>query len=206
MRADIRENRIKELILRLNEGHDVQRKDLQRILTEEEFKELDLNWKKEKQLAVNKPTEIVLYEKLLKTANLHYSRYESMNAKKYDEIKTELMLHLAENKYYKAIEFASEIIRINLYNSIWFDRSVLDSTPCPMGMPQIITSRSNLNNQKENSALIFRRISKRENKLHALTNALEKLQPQVLFDPFNFYSFPKINKQIQDFSDFKFDG
>lgn len=207
MRDDLKKNRIKKLIKRLNEGHDVPRKDLQRVLTQNEFQELDLGWQREKQETIEKPKDILRYEKLLKTANLHYSRYESMSSRKHDEIKTRAMLYLAEKEYEFAIELACEIAGSDKDKIIWFDRNVFESQPCPSGMPRIITSRSNDNHLKAYSTSILGKKNKREYKLLFLNNALEKMEPQEQVNPTNLYNaaiFNNTNEKNPDFSDFKF--
>jgi hypothetical protein len=208
MRDDLKLDRIKALIMRLNEGYDIPRKDLQRVLTKNELEELDLSWQREKKETIEKPKDILRYEQLLKTANLHYSRYESMISHKHDEIKTRSMMHLAEKKYELAIELACEIVGSEKYKIIWFDRNVFESQPCPSGMPRIITSRSNDNNFKGYSTSILGRKTKREYKLLALNIALEKLEPQEEVDPTDLYNAVILNnnnEQNRDFSDFKFE-
>ncbi len=201
MHDEIKIIRTKELISRIEEGFDVPKKDLSRVLTDTEMQNLDANWKAEKRYKIEKPSEIKKYEKLLRIADLHFCRYESMHSKKHDEFKTRKMFHLAEKKMEAAIQYAIEITSDKPDLRLWFDREIKFEYCQDMNsMPRIVTSRSFQNAGDIKN--ITGRQTKRELKLKALHEALEKLEPQD--STYNLLELIQAPIKVNDFSDFKF--
>lgn len=192
--------RIKELIARLNNGNDVTNKDLRAVLTAEQFESIGTAWSEEKKARKPaKPPEIKHYETLLKTALLHNAKYERMYGKRVDTEKTTQQFDLAVLKFERALEDIQEKCDSNPALLIWLDRRPKDCDPCWVGMPRVVTSKSNENKFKSIANPMLGQ-KKHDLKLIALQNALEALTgvdsgaPPALMPPM----------PIGDFSNFKF--
>jgi len=168
--------RIAVLMSRLESGKDVSRSSLARVLTPEQMRALDDAWKAEKgSRKSSKPPELKKYERLLRAGVLLYGKYEATHHKLSSYESTRL-IGLAERELEKALEFALELVQINSSFRVWFDRDPKDAdSGAPAGMPRVVTSKSH-DNQSTCKGIPFAS-SKRELKLVALYEALEKLQP-----------------------------
>jgi len=73
MNTDKRIKRIQTLLDRLNNEAQVSTRELEAVLTQAEIIELHKSWSEEKAMGrIKKPTEIVRYGELLKTACMYY--------------------------------------------------------------------------------------------------------------------------------------
>jgi hypothetical protein len=168
--------RINVLINRLDAGEDVSRSSLARVLTPEQMVGLDESWKTERASRKEpKPSEIRHYESLLGQGVMLYGRYEAKHQTLPAHESTRL-ISLAERELEKALEFAVELVQINSSFRMWFDRDPKDADcGAPASMPRVVTSKSH-DNQSACKRVPFAN-SKRDLKLAALYDALEKLQP-----------------------------
>ena len=168
--------RINVLIDRLDCGEDVSRSSLARVLKPEQMGDLDESWKAEKiSRKKPKPSEICRYESLLGQGVMLYGRYESKPYEMSNHESSRLAQE-AEKALEKALNFAVELVQIESSFRMWFDRDPKDAhCGAPATMPRVVTSKShdNLSNCK---GVPFTN-SKRDLKLAALYEALEKLQP-----------------------------
>lgn len=184
MKSTKRFRRIAALMSRLEAGEDVSRSSLARVLTPEQMVGLDESWRAEKASRKEpKPSEIRHYESLLGQGVMLYGRYES---KPYEMSSHESsrLAQEAQKALEKALNFAVELVQIESSFRMWFDRDPKDAhCGAPASMPRVVTSKShdNLSNCK---GVPFAN-SKRDLKLAALCDALEKLQPIGLEDVAN---------------------
>ena len=206
MRTEKKCARINVLINRLDAGEDVSRSSLARVLTPEQMVGLDESWKAEKASRKKpKPSEICRYESLLGQGVMLYGRYES---KPYEMSSHESsrLAQEAEKALEKALNFAVELVQIESSFRMWFDRDPKDAhCGAPASMPRVVTSKSH-DNQSACKGVPFAN-SKRDLKLAALYEALEKLQPVGL----EFFAEPKSVlrdsrswREKPDFSGWKF--
>ena len=78
--ANTRQLRIKELLSRLDSGVDVQARDLKIVLGEEKYSEFQRRWDEQKELrCIEKPSDVVVYEGLLKKALFCYAKYDKFS-------------------------------------------------------------------------------------------------------------------------------
>ena len=176
MKKEKRYARIEVLISRLESGEDVSRSSLARVLTPEQMVGLDESWKTERASRNEpKPSEIRHYESLLGQGVMLYGRYEALHQTlpAHESIR---LIRLAESEMEKALEFAVELVQIESSFRMWFDRDPKDAhCGAPASMPRVVTSKSH-DNQSHCKSVPFAN-SKRDLKLAALYDALEKLQP-----------------------------
>jgi hypothetical protein len=181
-----REARIRELIARLEDGKDVQARDLKIVLGAEQYKDYKQRWCDQKELrAEEKPDDVVEYEALLKEALLAYAKYGKYCGRSSSRSnlivnrsqKATELLNAADSAFERALEFLSEAFEQDPSIQRWFDRN-LDFAPDsllsidPVGMPRAVSSRSLDNQSSKRTALGL--LSKREVKLEVLRDALER--------------------------------
>ncbi len=176
MKSEKRVSRIVQLISRLEAGEDVSRRSLARVLTLGQMVDLDEAWKAEMaSRKKSKPPELKKYERMLRVGVLLYGKYEATH-QKMTMSKSKEMIEDAQHKMEKALEFAVELVEINSSFQMWFDRDPKEADfGAPASMPRVVTSKSH-DNQSACKGAAFAN-SKRDLKLVALYEALEKLRP-----------------------------
>ena len=159
----------------LGAGENVSLSSIERLLTAEQVKSLKEELAAGSSLKkVQKPKEIVKYEKMLQAGVLAYGKYEA-NHKKLSGYKSLKMEQMAQSQLERALEYANEIVYIDPSLRMWFDRDPKDGDfGAPEGMPRIITSKS-YDNESRGEKLPFIN-SIRDLKLAALCSALDELQ------------------------------
>ena len=182
MRTEKKCARINVLINRLDAGEDVSRSSLARVLTPEQMIGLDDAWKVEMaSRKSSKPLELKKYERMLRAGALLYGKYEATHHK-LPVYESTRLIRSAEREMEKALEFAIELVQINSSFRVWFDRDPNEAdSGAPSSMPRVVTSKSH-DNQSTCKVVPFAN-SKRDLKITALYEALEKLQP-VGFEAF----------------------
>ncbi len=187
--------RIVELLARLRGGTDVQPRDLKLVLTERQHQQMDQAWKEQKVLRViEKPVEVLEYEKLLQGALMRYGQYDRYSARKATrgnvivdrQNRTKELGSKAEGAFERALERLEEIISIDPSLQIWFDRTLDfnggdDISLDPIGMPRVITSKSLDNSMRGEAATRFgEKKDKRQVKINALEDALVEIDRSLL--------------------------
>jgi len=167
--------RIHTLIERLEIGETVSNRSLSRVLSEEQMEALMSDWIDEKaSRKVIKPKAIVKYESLVKSAIFLYGRGDRMCFTKSPAHKTKVMFHKADHAFEQAIEFITEAIQNDGSLRPWLDRDIKDARCDPIGIPRVIGSSSF---ECQNKAKVpFLTFTKRQLKIQALENALQKLE------------------------------
>jgi hypothetical protein len=167
-----KKERIQFLIDRLNSGFDVQARDLNTVLTSDQWDSYQVEWRKQKDYrSEEKPWDVQKYEKMLTKALLAYGRWNAYCQKSSakEEVKRRLeSKHLAD--FERAAEFLQECYEGNHGLVIWFDRGLDPKSYSidPVGMPRVINSRSVMN-QSSTPAHVM---TKRQLKLETLKTAL----------------------------------
>ena len=166
--------RIKELINRLNNDHDVTNSSLSRVLSEEEFNHYKKEWDEElASRKVEKPEVIKIYEKKIKIAILNYTkmeRYSLMNGK---AVLAREYAHKAESQFERAIEFLEDHFQSNSDLRLWIDRDPDGSSLDPISIPRVIGSKSFECQDKRKSPYPI--MTKKQLKLTTLEMVLENL-------------------------------
>lgn len=179
-----REARIRVLIQRLESGTDVQARDLKIALGLDGYREYQQRWRSQRELrTMEKPSDVIEYEALLKKALLAYAKFEKFSGRTSARSnlvinrseKVQELRNAADTAFERALEFLSEAAHRDPSIQFWFDRNLdftAGSEPStdPVGMPRVVTSRSaeRLASKEERFGIQ----TKREVKIEALRDAL----------------------------------
>ena len=134
---------------KLKRGENVQNRQLQTWLSEDEYAQIEAEW--QEQLALretlkDKPSEIKRYEAKLRKANLMHNRAESYsNRGNHDAAKT--CYYKCESLCEDAIVILQEILHSDSSLRVWFDRDISfevggDLSADIVSLPRLVTSRS----------------------------------------------------------------
>ena len=135
---------------KLKRGENVQNRQLQTWLSDNEYAQIEAEW--QEQLALretlkDKPSEIKRYEAKLRKANLMHNRAESYsNRGNHDAAKT--CYYKCESLCEDALEILQEILHSDSSLRVWFDRDISfevggDLSADIVSLPRLVTSRSN---------------------------------------------------------------
>tara|TARA_B110000977_G_scaffold118668_1_gene153115 strand:- start:225 stop:926 length:702 start_codon:yes stop_codon:yes gene_type:complete len=135
---------------KLKRGENVQNRQLQTWLSEEEYEQLEYEWQEQLELRhelKGKPSELKRYEEKLKQATFYYNRAEGYSSKG---------KHSTARKFYDkseslcedALEILQEILHYDSSLRIWFDRDISfevggELSADIVSLPRLVTSRSN---------------------------------------------------------------
>ena len=158
----------------LTRGKNVQNRQLQTWLNEDEYERFEAEWNEQLELREelkDKPKEIGLYEDKLKQAIFNYSRAEAYSTKRKSKT-AQKFYRKSESLCESALETLQELLYFDPSIQIWFDRDLNfeaggDLGLTPVAMPRVVTSRS-LDKQNSN----IRVISKREVKINIVEMAI----------------------------------
>ena len=135
---------------KLKRGENVQNRQLQTWLSEDEYAQVDIEWQEQLEIREelkDKPDELERYEKKLKQATFYYNRAEGYSSKgKHTTAKT--FCSKSESVCEDALEILQEILHYDGYLRIWFDRDISFSvgeglSADIVSLPRLVTSRSN---------------------------------------------------------------
>jgi len=142
-------NKLEAIADKLKRGENVQNRQLQTWLSEEECKQLEYEWKEQLELRnelKDKPSDLKRYEDKLKQATFNYNRAEGYRSKS---------RHSTAKKFYDkseslcedALEIVQEILHSDSSLRIWFDRDISfevggDLSADIVSLPRLVTSRS----------------------------------------------------------------
>ena len=134
---------------KLKRGENVQNRQLQTWLSEEEYEQLEYEWQEQLELRnelKDKPSDLKRYEEKLKQATFYYNRAEGYSSKgKHTAAKTSY--NKSESLWEDALEILQEIVAADASIQMWFDinldfehGSLIDAS---LGnLPRLVTSRS----------------------------------------------------------------
>lgn len=134
---------------KLKRGENVQNRQLQTWLNEEEYEQLEYAWQEQLELRSelkDKPSELKRYEEKLKQANFNYNRAEGYSSKgKHNTAKT--FYNKSESLCEDALEILQEILHYDSSLRVWFDRDISfevgsDLSADIVSLPRLVTSRS----------------------------------------------------------------
>ena len=130
-------------------GENVQNRQLQTWLSEDEYAQLELEWQEQLELREelkDKPSDLKRYEEKLREATFNYNRAEGYSSKG---------KHLTAKKFYNkseslcedALEILQEILQHDASLRVWFDRDISfevggDLSADIVSLPRLVTSHS----------------------------------------------------------------
>ena len=134
---------------KLKRGENVQNRQLQKWLSEEEYAQLEYDWKEQLELRSElkeKPSDLKRYEEKLKKAIFNYNRAEGYSSKgKHSTAKK--FYYGCESRCEEALEILQEILHYDSSLRVWFDRDISfevggDLSADIVSLPRLVTSRS----------------------------------------------------------------
>jgi len=162
---------------KLKRGENVQNRQLQTWLSEDEYAQIDIEWQEQLEIREelkDKPSDLQRYEEKLKQATFYYNRAEGNNSKgKHMTAKT--FYSKSESLCEDALEILQEILHYDGYLRIWFDRDISFSvgeglSADIVSLPRLVTSRSNERLNKDS-----RITSKQSVKLTVVERAIDSI-------------------------------
>ncbi|MDP1519349.1 hypothetical protein Q8A57_00015 [Porticoccus litoralis] len=135
---------------KLRRGENVQNRQLQTWLREEEYEQLECEWKEQLELRnelKDKPSDLKRYEEKLKQATFYYNRAEGYSSKgKHSTAKK--FYDKSESLCEDALAMLQEILHYDSSLRVWFDRDISfevgsDLSADIVSLPRLVTSRSN---------------------------------------------------------------
>ena len=142
-------NKLEGIAKKLQRGENVQNRQLQTWLSEEEFVQLEYQWQEQLELRSelkDKPTELKRYEEKLKQATFYYNRSEGYSSKgKHSTAKK--FYNKSESLCEDALEILQEILHYDSSLRVWFDRDIRFEvggylSADIVSLPRVVTSRS----------------------------------------------------------------
>ena len=141
--------KLEEIAEKLKHGENVQNRQLQTWLSEDEYAQLEYEWKEQLELRSelkDKPSDLKRYEDKLREATFNYNRAEGYSSKG---------KHTTAKKFYNkseglcedALEILQEILHYDSTLRVWFDRDISfevggDLSADIVSLPRLVTSRS----------------------------------------------------------------
>ena len=135
---------------KLKHGENVQNRQLQTWISEEEYEQLEFEWQEQLELREelkDKPSDLKRYEEKLREATFNYNRAKGYSSKgKHSTAKT--FYNKSESLCEDALEILQEILHYDSTLRVWFDRDISfevggDLSADIVSMPRLVTSRSN---------------------------------------------------------------
>ncbi len=135
---------------KLKRGENVQNRQLQTWLSEEEYAQLEYEWKEQLELCnelKDKPSDLKRYEEKLREATFNYNRAEGYSSKgKHSTAKK--FYNKSESLCEDALEILQAILHYDSSLCVWFDRDISfevgsDLSADIVSLPRLVTSRSN---------------------------------------------------------------
>ena len=142
-------NKLEAIADKLKHGENVQNRQLQTWLSEEEYEQLEYEWQEQLELRdelKDKPSDLKRYEEKLKQATFNYNRAEGYSSKrKHNTAKT--FYNKSESLCEDALEILQEILHYDSNLRVWFDRNISfevggDLSADIVSLPRLVTSRS----------------------------------------------------------------
>ena len=134
---------------KLKRGENVQNRQLQTWLSEDEYEQLEYEWHEQRELRSelkDKPSDLRWYEEKLREATFNYNRAEGYSSKgKHNTAKT--FYNKSESRCEDALEILQEILHSDSSLRVWFDRDISfevggDLSADIVSLPRLVTSRS----------------------------------------------------------------
>lgn len=144
-----RMSKLEAIAEKLKRGENVQNRQLQTWLGEEEYEQLEYEWQEQLELRSElkaKPSELKRYEEKLREATFNYNRAEGYSSKgKHSTAKK--FYNKSESLCEDALEILREILHYDSSLRVWFDRDISfevggELSADIVSLPRLVTSRS----------------------------------------------------------------
>ena len=142
-------NKLEGIAEKLKRGENVQNRQLQTWLSEDEYAQIEAYWQEQLELRSelkDKPSELKRYEEKLREATFNYNRAEGYSSKgKHSTAKQ--FYNKSESLCEDALEILQEILHYDSSLRVWFDRDISfevggDLSADIVSLPRLVTSRS----------------------------------------------------------------
>ena len=142
-------NNLEAIADKLKRGENVQNRQLQTWLSDDEYAQLEYEWQEQLELRSelkDKPSDLKRYEEKLKQATFNYNRAEGYSSKgKHSTAKK--FYNKSESLCEDALEILQEILHSDSSLRVWFDRDISfevggDLSADIVSLPRLVTSRS----------------------------------------------------------------
>jgi len=146
---DKRYSKLESIADKLRRGENVQNRQLQTWLSEDEYTQFEYEWQEQLELRSelkDKPSDLKRYEEKLREANFNNNRAEGYSSKgKHSTAKT--FYNKSESLCEDALEILQEILHSDSSLRVWFDRDISfevggDLSADIVSLPRLVTSRS----------------------------------------------------------------
>ena len=174
--------KLEEIAEKLKRGENVQNRQLQTWLTEEEYAQIEAEWQEQLELRKelkDKPSELKRYEEKLREATFNYNRAEGYSNKgKHSTAKK--FYDKSESLCEDVLEILQEILHYDSSLRVWFDRDISfevggDLSADIVSLPRLVTSRSH-----EKLRDVSRLTRKQSVKLAAIERAMHNIGSHTL--------------------------
>ena len=144
-----RHSKLEAIADKLKRGENVQNRQLQTWLSEDEYEQLEYEWQEQLELRSelkDKPSDLKRYEKKLREATFNYNRAEGYSNKgKHTTAKK--FYNKSESLCEDTLEILQEILHSDSSLRVWFDRDISfevggDLSADIVSLPRLVTSRS----------------------------------------------------------------
>ena len=139
-------SKLEEIADKLKRGENVQNRQLQTWLSDDEYAQIEAEWQEQLELRSelkDKPSELKRYEEKLKQATFNYNRAEGYSNKgKHSTAKA--FYNNSENLCEDALEILQEILHYDSSLRVWFDRDISfevggDLSADIVSLPRLVT-------------------------------------------------------------------
>ena len=142
-------NKLEAIADKLKRGENVQNRQLKTWLSEDEYAQLENEWKEQLELRSelkDKPSDLKRYEEKLREATFNCNRAEGYSSKgKHSTAKK--FYNKSESLFEDALEILQEILHSDSSLRVWFDRDISfevagELSADIVSLPRLVTSRS----------------------------------------------------------------
>jgi len=142
-------NKLQVIADKLKRGENVQNRQLQTWLNEQEYEQVDYEWQEQLELRnelKDKPNNFKRYEEKLREATFNYNRAEGYSSRgKHNTAKK--FYNKSESLCEDALEILQEILHYDSSLRVWFDRDISFEVGSELSadivsLPRLVTSRS----------------------------------------------------------------
>ncbi|MDB3998425.1 hypothetical protein N9448_02290 [Litorivicinus sp.] len=142
-------NKLQAIADKLKRGENVQNRQLQTWLSDDEYEQLEYEWQEQLELRSelkDKPSELKRYEEMLTQATFNYNRAEGYSSKG-KQLTAKKFYNKSESLCEDALEILHEILYSDSSLRVWFDRDISfevggDLSADIVSLPRLVTSRS----------------------------------------------------------------
>ena len=142
-------NKLEGIADKLKRGENVQNRQLQTWLSEDEYEQFEYEWQEQLEIRSelkDKPSELKRYKDKIRKATFNYNRAEGYSSKGKHSI-AKKFYNKSESLCEDALEIMQEILHYDSSLRVWFDRDISfkvggELSADIVSLPRLVTSRS----------------------------------------------------------------